>query len=91
MVLYADGGGKVIAAGKPIRGIAPVSAFMLKVMSDILNKENAVRFCAFNGSPSCLINEDGALATAVQCAVQDGKIIAIYGVRNPDKLQVFVR
>ncbi|KVP15058.1 RNA polymerase subunit sigma [Burkholderia ubonensis] len=86
--LHADGGGKRSAAGKPVFGFGPV----MKVHEYLaaLFRQNAstlVRAGFINGLPGFVTLEaDGELQTTA-LEIQDGKIAAIYVVRNPDKLR----
>ena len=85
---HADGGGKRPAAMKPILGFAAV----MKVHQSLAplfreHRSKLVRVCFVNGLPGFITLEaDGELqATALD--IEDGKIAAIYVVRNPDKLR----
>jgi len=86
--IHADGGGKRPAAMKPIFGFDAVLKAHEKLA--VLFKHNAsklVRTGFVNGLPGFITLEaDGELqATALD--IEDGKIAAIYVVRNPDKLR----
>ena len=88
VTLHADGGGKRPAAPEPIFGLDAVmklheylAAFFLK------NDSKLVRTGFVNGLPGFITLEaDGELATTA-LEIEDGKIAAIYVVRNPDKLK----
>ena len=88
VTVYSDGGGKKPASLQPIIGIDNVvqlhtslAAIFAKSMSRML------RYGFVNGLPGFVtIEQDGILqTTALQ--IEDGKIVAIYVMRNPDKLQ----
>jgi RNA polymerase sigma-70 factor, ECF subfamily len=88
VTVYSDGGGKKPAALQPIIGIdnvvqfhASLAAIFAKSMSRML------RYGFINGLPGFVtIEQDGILqTTALQ--IEGGKIVAIYVMRNPDKLQ----
>ncbi len=86
--IHSDGGGKRPAAMKPIFGFEAVMKVQEKLA--VLFKHNAsqlVRAAFVNGLPGFITLEaDGELqATALD--IEDGKIAAIYVVRNPDKLR----
>ncbi len=86
--IHADGGGKRPANIKPIVGFEAVMKAHEKLA--VLFKHNAsklVRAAFVNGLPGFITLEaDGELqATALD--IEDGKIAAIYVVRNPDKLR----
>jgi RNA polymerase sigma-70 factor, ECF subfamily len=86
--LHADGGGKRPAARKPIFGFDAV----MKVHEVLaaLFRENAsklVRTCFVNGLPGFITLEaDGEISTTA-LEIEDGKVAAIYVMRNPDKLK----
>ncbi|WP_442582569.1 sigma-70 family RNA polymerase sigma factor [Mesorhizobium sp. ASY16-5R] len=86
--VHADGGGKRPAAMKPIIGFDAVmkvheylAAFFQK------NGSTLVRAGFVNGLPGFVTLEaDGELQTTA-LEIEDGKVAAIYVVRNPDKLR----
>lgn len=86
--VHADGGGKRPAAMEPILGFDAVMK-MHKYLAGVF-KENAsklVRADFINGLPGFVTLEaDGEFQTTA-LDIQDGKIAAIYVVRNPDKLK----
>ena len=86
--VHSDGGGKRPAAMKPIVGFDAVMKVQEKLA--VLFKHNAsklVRAAFVNGLPGFITLEaDGELQTTA-LDIEDGKIAAIYVVRNPDKLK----
>jgi RNA polymerase sigma-70 factor (ECF subfamily) len=86
--VHADGGGKRPAAMQPILGFEAVMK-VHESLADHFRKNNSklVRAGLVNGLPGFLTLEaDGELQTTA-LEIQDGKIAAIYVVRNPDKLR----
>jgi RNA polymerase sigma-70 factor (ECF subfamily) len=87
-VLYSDGGGKRLAALKPIVGRARIRRFY-----DGLWKKNSRAFTArriepatLNGLPGFIFETpDGTETLAFDIA--GGLIVALYAVRNPDKVR----
>jgi RNA polymerase sigma-70 factor, ECF subfamily len=85
---YADGGGRISASPRPIVGFdkvvrhqAALARLFAKKMSRML------RFGFINGLPGFVtIEEDDTLQTTA-LEIAEGKIVAIYVVRNPDKLR----
>jgi RNA polymerase sigma-70 factor, ECF subfamily len=85
---YADGGGKIVASPRPIVGFdkvvrhqAALARLFAKKMSRML------RFGFINGLPGFVtIEEDDTLQTTA-LEIAEGKIVAIYVMRNPDKLR----
>lgn len=83
--LHADGGGKRPAATEPILGFDAVHA-LLKQLAPLL-ASTLVRVGFVNGLPGFVsIEADGEVQTTA-LEIKEGKIAAIYVVRNPDKLK----
>jgi RNA polymerase sigma-70 factor (ECF subfamily) len=88
--VHADGGGKRLAARIPILGFDHVMNFLASLAA-LLQKNQMdsklVRTGFINGLPGFVTEEaDGELQTTA-LDIEDGKITAIYVVRNPDKLK----
>jgi RNA polymerase sigma-70 factor, ECF subfamily len=84
--LYADGGGRVPSAGRPIRTADHVSRFLIGIR-DRLPKDAEVRLARVNGQVGALIIAEGRLTDVVSFDIQAGRVRAIYIVRNPEKLR----
>ena len=86
--VHADGGGKRPAAMEPIRGFAAVMMVheqLARLFQD--GGWELVRVAFVNGLPGFVTREaDGELQTTA-LDIEDGKVSAIYVVRNPDKLR----
>ncbi len=85
---YADGGGKARAAIQPIVGrddVLQIHAALAPIFA--ANMSRLVRYGFINGLPGFVtVEQDDTLqTTALQ--IEDGKIVAIYVMRNPDKLR----
>jgi len=86
--VHADGGGKRPAAMQPIAGFEAVMSFH-RLLADHFrnNGSKLVRAGFVNGLPGFVTAEaDGELQTTA-LEIENGKITAIYVVRNPDKLR----
>ena len=86
--MYTDGGGKRPSATRPVLGHTGVLR-LLEVLAGYYAKSGStlVRVAFVNGLPGFVTREaDGVLQTTA-LDIEDGKITAIYVVRNPDKLQ----
>ncbi|WP_327147741.1 RNA polymerase sigma factor SigJ [Nocardia sp. NBC_01329] len=82
----ADGGGKVSAVRKPVRG-ADFIAEMLVVWHRAPMAENGwLRMIEVNGMPGLLVF-DGRHHGIFSFTVDEGRITAIHVVRNPDKMR----
>jgi len=86
--VHADGGGKRSAATTPILGFDAVMQFQERLAGLFREKGSTlVRAGFINGLPGFVTREaDGELQTTA-LEIEDGKIAAIYVVRNPDKLK----
>src|SRR5262249_51286933 len=87
-VLYSDGGGKRAASLTPTRGAARFLVFF----AGVARKTRALgamggRPATVNGLPGFVLREgDGSIDT-MAVEHRAGRIVAIYLIRNPDKLQ----
>jgi RNA polymerase sigma-70 factor (ECF subfamily) len=83
-VLVTDGGGKKIAAIRPIHTRDNIVRFLSNV------SKGAVGLFAVpgevNGEPALVVTDGSVVDTVLFVQVEDGRISRIYGVRNPDKL-----
>ncbi len=85
-VLYTDGGGKRRAALNPIFGRAKVVRFYEGVLKKGAATDFRVRPAMLNGLPGFVMHgPEGPETVALE--VVDGRIVAIYQVRNPDKVR----
>jgi RNA polymerase sigma-70 factor (ECF subfamily) len=84
--VHADGGGKRPAAVQPILGFDAVMNLFERLAS-LFQKTKFVRAAFINGLPGFITLEaDGELQTTA-LEIEDGKVAAIYVMRNPDKLR----
>ncbi len=87
-VLYSDGGGKRAAALNPIQGADRI----LRFFAGILRKNPALatvaaRTAMVNGLPGFVMREDDGSIDTMAIEHRDGRIVAIYLTRNPEKLR----
>lgn len=85
---HADGGGKRPAAMKLVLGFKQVMQ-VHKALAVLFRKHRSqlVRTAFVNGLPGFVTREsDGELQTTA-LEIEDGKVVAIYVMRNPDKLR----
>lgn len=86
--VHADGGGKRSAAMEPVVGFDAVMT-LHESLAALFQKHGSklVRAGFVNGLPGFITLEaDGELQTTA-LEIEDGKVVAIYVVRNPDKLK----
>lgn len=85
VVQISDGGGKVVAAHRPITGSAEVARFVLGVLRTV-TAATRVEHATYNGMPAVRYVTGGELDWLVAFEIRDGLITGLYGIRNPDKL-----
>jgi RNA polymerase sigma-70 factor (ECF subfamily) len=86
--VHADGGGKRPAAMAPIVGLEAVMKFHTLLAAHFAKHDSKLVRAGFvNGLPGFVTLEaDGELQTTA-LDIEDGRVTAIYVVRNPDKLR----
>jgi RNA polymerase sigma-70 factor (ECF subfamily) len=88
-ILYSDGGGKVKAARLPIYGAAKIARFMAGT-ARLRRREGRFEqaLVSVNGQPGRVLRgaDGGAIVDVLAVDVADGRIQAVWLVRNPDKL-----
>jgi RNA polymerase sigma-70 factor, ECF subfamily len=88
--LVSDGGGKVAAATRPVLGADRIAKFVLGYARKVHWSESDFQVVAVNGTPGLLMRHPIAGNGAYSFDIIDGRIRAIYVVRNPDKLRGFL-
>ncbi|WP_028918879.1 RNA polymerase sigma-70 factor [Pseudoxanthomonas suwonensis] len=85
--LLSDGGGKVLAAIRPLHGAERIARLFWAVAR---RRDPAVRWQLglANGEPAILRYREGRLVGLTVAASEGGRITALYTVANPDKLAV---
>ena len=88
VVFTADGGGKRPAGMAPIAGVDAVLA-LLAGLSRLFDRSPSrlVRYASINGLPGYVTVEADGLLQTTALDVREGRIAAVYVMRNPDKLQ----
>jgi RNA polymerase sigma-70 factor (ECF subfamily) len=99
-VAYTDGGGVKPAALNPIEGADRIARFYIGLRRKVGRRADGretksaaaasgveIRAAEINGAAGLLVYLDGALDQAVTLATDGVKILAIYAVRNPAKLE----
>ena len=92
VVLWSDGGGKVKAALRPIHGAAKVARLLTAVAgapyAGVRPEDMRMRRVELNGDPGLVIDGPDGPITAITLEVDDeGRIVEIHLVANPDKLR----
>jgi len=81
----SDGGGKVPSFGRILRGAARIAGLYWWVV-DQFPGGVTYRLVRINGEPGLLRYVNGTIESAQSFIVDEDKIVAVYVVRNPDKL-----
>jgi RNA polymerase sigma-70 factor (ECF subfamily) len=88
ITVYADGGGKVSAHTAPVAGLDDVMRLFASFASVFaVNRSRLLRYGFINGLPGFITIEAGDILQTTALEIEDGRVIAIYVVRNPDKLR----
>lgn len=90
VVFVADGGGKRPAALAPILGAELVAQFFAALGSRGVFPSDQ-RSVVIDGLPGFVMFAGDEVVQTIALAVDDGRISAVYVVRNPDKLQRLAR
>jgi RNA polymerase sigma-70 factor (ECF subfamily) len=83
----ADGGGKAAAGLNPIFGHDRIARLSIGLREKFWSDDRTMKIATINGEPGLCIM-DGERLTAVMSIATDGdRILSVYAVVNPDKLQ----
>lgn len=83
--LVADGGGKVSSFLHIVRGAGRVAGLFWSLRNQFPDQVS-YRSATINGEPGLLRYVDGKIESAQSFIVDDGRIVAVFVMRNPDKL-----
>jgi RNA polymerase sigma-70 factor (ECF subfamily) len=86
----ADGGGKALAAPSPVLGADRIAAFVIDIIGKARWSESDPQIVTINGAPGLLLRHPIVGDSTYSFDIADGRIRAIYVVRNPDKLRGFL-
>jgi RNA polymerase sigma-70 factor (ECF subfamily) len=82
-VYIGDGGGKVTAARRPVRGAGPIA--LLAVRQIEIRRPDAFRIIEVNGQPALATYRGGQLVWLDTVEITDGRITAFRRLANPEK------
>jgi RNA polymerase sigma-70 factor (ECF subfamily) len=93
---WGDGGGRVVAARRPVRGRDPVVRLLLGIRSwaqahGYARDWSTVQLVEVNYEPAMLVRKDGRVDSVLVCSIEGDAITGIRVVRNPDKLVYLAR
>ncbi|WP_371786225.1 RNA polymerase sigma factor SigJ [Streptosporangium subroseum] len=83
-VYVADGGGKVTAARRPVRGAEPIA--LLAVRQIEIRRPEAFQIIEVNGHPALATYRGGELVWLDTVEITDGRITTFRRLANPEKL-----
>ena len=83
-VYVGDGGGKVTAARRPVRGAAQIA--LLAVRSTQIRRPDACQIIEVNGHPALATYRGGELVWLDTVEITDGRITTFRRLANPEKL-----
>jgi RNA polymerase sigma-70 factor (ECF subfamily) len=88
VVLRGDGGGKVPALARPLRGADRVARALAAWLAAGRRGGAEVHQVELNGGPGLLVSDaDGGLVSAISLELSGDRIAAVNSVVNPDKLR----
>jgi RNA polymerase sigma-70 factor, ECF subfamily len=88
VTVYADGGGKASAHTVPVAGLDDVMRLFATLASVFaMSRSRLVRYGFINGLPGFITIERGDILQTTALEIEDGRVVAVYVVRNPDKLR----
>lgn len=86
VILLSDGGGKAVAATKPLMGVKSVISFLVGIFTKGY-KDAHIEQREVNHEPALFYYHDGQLVTCQIFTIRDGQVENFYFIRNPDKLK----
>jgi RNA polymerase sigma-70 factor (ECF subfamily) len=86
--VVSDGGGKITAARKVVRGVTKVMRLFTVAFRSI-SDHVTTEIVEINGEPGIVEYYDGQPFAATTFSIHDGKIVEMFRVMNPDKLIAF--
>ena len=85
--LISDGGGKATAALRVVTGAEEVAKLTAHIAVNADALKGDIEALRINNRPGFYIRLDGRIEVSYSIDVEDGRIAALYIMRNPDKLQ----
>jgi RNA polymerase sigma-70 factor (ECF subfamily) len=87
VAVFSDGGGKVLAFRNVVRGMDRVLRLFQGLARKAAYRPQLLRTVMIDGLPGFVSIDRGAVLQTTALEVRDGKVTALYIVRNPDKLR----
>jgi RNA polymerase sigma-70 factor (ECF subfamily) len=87
VVMHADGGGIVNANLNPVFGLEKAVRMLLGITKKWPPPEGTTaRLARINGAPGIVLSHEGVVFQTMGLEIVDGRIAAVYTMRNPEKL-----
>lgn len=87
VLFVSDGGGKVPSPTVPVAGSERVTQLLLGLKRKGAAAVRRIELVSLNGLPGYALFTDAGLDTVMALQVSNGRIAAMYAVRNPEKLR----
>jgi len=88
--LVADTGGKATAPAHPLLSAEAIVDFVVNIIGRTRMLEANPQLATINGTPGLVVRSAAAGSGTWSFDIRDGRIRAIYVMRNPDKLRAFL-
>ena len=85
--IHSDGGGKVLAFREVIRGLDRALRLFVSAQRKAATPSTLLRTATIDGLPGYVSLDPNGMLQTTALGIRDGKIFAIYVVKNPDKLE----
>jgi RNA polymerase sigma-70 factor (ECF subfamily) len=82
----ADGGGKTAASPTPISGADRIARLVIGLRDKFWAADRTLEIATINGETGLCIRDGGRLTATISIATDGERILAVYAVVNPDKL-----
>jgi RNA polymerase sigma-70 factor (ECF subfamily) len=87
VVMHSDGGGLAKATINPVFGLEKAIRLAVGLKRKFPTPEGTTaRLARINGAPGIVLSHDGVVFQTMGLEIVDGRIAAVYTMRNPDKL-----
>jgi RNA polymerase sigma-70 factor, ECF subfamily len=83
----ADGGGKTAASPRPIAGLDRIVKLVINLREKFWAPDRTIEMASVNGETGLVIRDGGRLTATMSIATDGDRILAVYAVVNPEKLQ----
>ncbi|QEC40362.1 sigma-70 family RNA polymerase sigma factor [Pseudobacter ginsenosidimutans] len=87
IVVISDGGGKAVAFRNPVAGIQNVAKLLMAIKHKYYAQFREVQK-EINHQPALFYYQGDELVTAMVFVIENGQLLNVYFMRNPDKLKI---